>query len=234
MRRLLAAALMLLTPGAAAAASLQVSPTTIDLNVGRRAAAMTLTNVDTAPVNVQARVFRWVREGGQERLEPTTDVVASPPAIRLQPGAVQTIRVVRVSNTPAPAEESYRILIDELPDPERRRAGEVAMVLRQSIPIFFVNRPGAPKVGWRVEPRSGGLDLVARNTGARRLRLADLELKNAKGGVIFRQGGLAGYVLAGAEMRWPVSINAGDAGPGLTVSGASDVGAVNVALAPPL
>ena len=231
--RLAIAALFALAAPAAHAASLQVAPVTVDLNAGKKAAVMTLTNVDGAPLNVQARVFRWTREGGQERLEPTTEVVASPPAVRLQPGAAQTIRVVRVSPKPASGEESYRILIDELPDPERRRAGEVAMVVRQSIPIFFTGRPGRPQVSWRVEPRSGGHDLVARNTGGRRLRIADLQLKSSAGGVLLRQGGLAGYVLAGGETRWPVSLNAGEAGAGLTVSAASDVGAVNVVLPPP-
>ena len=226
-----AALLILAAPGLAAAGSLQVTPVTIDLNGGRKSATLTLTNVDSAPVNVQARVFRWTREGGKERLEPTTDVVASPPATRMAPGAVQTIRVVRVSNTPARAEESYRILIDELPDPERQRAGEVAMVLRQSIPIFFTQRAGSPKVTWRVEPAASGHELVARNTGARRLRLADLQLKSGTGGVVFSQPGLSGYVLAGGEMRWSVSLPAGAVG--LTVSAATDLGAVNVALAPP-
>ena len=233
MRRMFAALLVLVLPAAASAASLQVTPVTVDLNAGRKAATLTLTNVDSEPVNVQARIFRWTREGGQERLEPTTDVVASPPMTRMAPGAVQTIRVVRVSNTPARAEESYRILIDELPDPERQRAGEVAMVLRQSIPIFFADRSGAPKVSWRVEPRAGGHDLVARNSGARRLRIADLQLRNPAGGVLYGQPGLAGYVLAGGEMRWSLSIPAGAAGAGLTVSAATDLGAVNVALAPP-
>ena len=233
MRRLLLTLLMLAAPGVAAAGSLQVTPVTIDLNGGKKAATLTLTNVDGEPVNVQARVFRWTREGGQERLEPTSDMVASPPAMRLAPGAVQTIRVVRVSNTPARAEESYRILIDELPDPERSRAGQVAMVLRQSIPIFFANRGGTPKVSWRVEPRTGGHDLVARNNGARRLRIADLQLKSQTGGVVHHVPGLAGYVLAGGEMRWSLSLPNGAAGAGLTVSAASDLGAVNVALAPP-
>jgi fimbrial chaperone protein len=231
MLRWLLVLLMMLTPAVAAAASLQVTPVTVDLNGGRKAATLTLTNVDAEPINVQARVFRWTRVNGEEKLEPTTDVVASPPMTRMAPGAVQTIRVVRVSNTPGSAEESYRILIDELPDPARQRAGEVGMVLRQSIPIFFTQRAGVPQVTWRVEPGAGGHELVARNTGARRLRLANLQLKSGTGAVVFTHPGLSGYVLAGGEMRWPLP--AGAAGAGLTLSAASDLGVVNVVLAPP-
>ena len=235
MRQLLSTlvALALLLPQAAAAASLQVTPVTVDLNGARRTATMTLSNGDTEPLAVQVRVFRWTRVNGQEVLEPTRDVVASPPAAKLAPGASQLIRIVRVTDRPAEKEEGYRVLVDELPDPARRKAGEIALVLRHSIPIFFSTRPGSPQVSWRIEQTAAGHELVAVNTGARRLRLADLQLKTRKGEVVYRQGGLAGYVLAGAEMRWNLKLTPENAGTSLALSAASDLGAVNATLAPP-
>ena len=236
MRRLVPAlaVLTLLAPAAAQAGSVQVSPTTVDLSAARRAATVTVRNGDTEPVKVQVRVFRWTRVDGEETLTPTTDVVASPPAAELKPGAAQLIRIVRVTDKPAAQEEGYRVLIDELPDPERRKAGQIALVLRQSVPIFFTSTPGgAPQVSWRLVPGAAGHELVARNTGARRLRVADLQLKSAAGDIVHRQNGLAGYVLAGQEMRWAVTLNTEHTSRRMTVSAVSDIGAVNVDLGPP-
>ena len=235
MRQLLSTlfALACLLPQAAAAASLQVAPVTVDLNANRRAATMTIINGDSDPVAVQVRVFRWTRVNGQEVLEPTRDVVASPPAAKLAPGASQLIRVLRVTDRPASKEEGYRVLVDELPNPQKRKAGEISLVLRHSIPIFFSSRAGNPQVSWRIERTAAGHELVAVNTGARRLRLADLQLKTRKGELVHSQGGLAGYVLAGAEMRWNLKLTPENAGNSLALSAASDLGAVNATLDPP-
>ena len=44
---------------------------------------------------------------------------------------------------------------------------------------------------------------LGRNTGARRLRLANLKIGDASGAVLAERKGLVGYVLPGAEVSWP-------------------------------
>jgi fimbrial chaperone protein len=65
--------------GSACAASLQVAPVLLDIAAPAAAAMVTLRNTGATPIATQIRVFRWVQEEGRERLEPTADVVASPP-----------------------------------------------------------------------------------------------------------------------------------------------------------
>jgi fimbrial chaperone protein len=89
-------------------------------------------------VQVQVRVFRWTVVDGNDVLEPTRDVVASPPMTVLVPGAENLIRVVRVSDKPPADGERYRLLIDELPDPNRQRAGRVNVLVRHAIPVTFL------------------------------------------------------------------------------------------------
>ena len=67
------------------------------------------------PLDIEVRVLRWSKEGGVEQLKPTNDVVASPPSARLPPHGNRIVSVVRVSKEPLRLEESYRVLIDELP-----------------------------------------------------------------------------------------------------------------------
>jgi fimbrial chaperone protein len=157
-------------------------------------------------MDVQVRVFRWTQEGGVDRYEPTTAVIASPPATRLSPNVDYMVRVVRVSKAPIATEESYRLIVDELPTNIIRRSGTINLVTRHSIPVFFKNaQASTPKVSWRLASVKGETKLVAENTGGSRLKLANLAILQGNA-ALYRRNGLVGYVLAGARMEWPVAL----------------------------
>ncbi|MFD2239272.1 fimbrial biogenesis chaperone [Aureimonas populi] len=143
MRHLTAAAAVLaacLVAGTAGASSLRVAPTGLNLPAGNAASSVRVWNNDREPISVQVRVFKATMVGGKERLEPTRDVVASPPMTQLRPGTENLVRVVRVSDRPVQAQERYRLLVDELPDPSRMKAGTVNVLVRHSIPVVFEGR----------------------------------------------------------------------------------------------
>lgn len=222
---------ILLSGVPAEAASLRVAPTTVELIAPDSAAVLSLRNEAKRPLNVQVRVFRWSQDGGVESLDPTETVVASPPAAKLSPNADYTIRVVRVSKAPVRTEESYRVVIDELPDPSRRQAGTVTLVVRHILPVFFRNPDaGGPDVTWSVKAAGSGLALIARNSGGSRLRLADVSLKQG-GKVVGNRKGLVGYVLGGATMQWPIGRASRISGSVLTLSAQSDTGPINEKIA---
>src|SRR6266508_5911005 len=75
--------LLLASQPRAAAATLQVAPVLVEVMAPSMASTLTLRNDGRDPVFAQIRVFRWTQEGGQERLEPTDEVVASPPSVTL-------------------------------------------------------------------------------------------------------------------------------------------------------
>lgn len=177
-------------------------------------------------MTVQARVLRWKQEGGKESLVRTGDVVVSPPMTRLAPGAQQTIRVVRTSRARVSGEEAYRVLIDEVPDQSRRKAGTVAFATRLRIPVFFVEAGAKlPDVRWSIRRSGNGAVLEARNVGQVRLRLADLRLTNG-GSTVARHNGLFGYVLGGSIMRWPLG-SASRYGAGLKLQATTNRGPLN-------
>lgn len=185
----------------AIAASLSISPVILDLPIGQKAAAITLTNNATAPVSLQIRVYKWSQADGRDVLTPTRDVLASPPAATVPGGAAYTIRILRQAATPTA--ESYRLMIDELPkpiDPNAPSRG-VAMLLRTSLPIFFTPEGAAARVRWKLWSDADGLHLEGRNEGQRYIRLANLAVETAQGRVSFGTG-LAGYILPGATRRF--------------------------------
>jgi hypothetical protein len=65
------------------------------------------------------------------------------------------------------------------------------------------------------------------------MRLSNLELKTADGSVAHARPGLAGYVLSGAEMRWPIELTQQNAAEALSLSAMTDLGPIRAALPKP-
>jgi fimbrial chaperone protein len=188
---------------AASAASLQVQPAMVDVVAPGAASTITLRNAGAAPINVQIRVFRWSQADGDEKLDPTEDVVASPPEVTLTPQGNYVARIVRVVKRPVGGEETYRLLVDELPDAAQAKANTIRLLVRHSIPVFFnTSDRTAPSVDWSVARRGEKVVLSARNNGDSHLRISALALRDQKGKTISFGNGLVGYALGRSTMRW--------------------------------
>ncbi|UUS13075.1 molecular chaperone [Stenotrophomonas sp. CD2] len=198
-------ALCLLATSTAGATSLQVAPTSLQLEARQRAGELWLTNSGTSPVKLQVRVFRWVQQGGQEQLLPTDELMASPPMQELAAGQQQLVRVMRPTREPPAAQQYYRLIVDEVPDTATRAEG-MQFVLRYSIPVFVQPASGklAPQLQARLVTLGDGRNGVeVANSGNSYAQIADLALGSAKRPRIVHPG-LLGYVLPGQVMRWPI------------------------------
>lgn len=194
----------------AQAASLRISPIGLDLPATMRAGSISLNNVSTEPVNLQLRVFRWSQTDDGDVLAPATDLLVTPPAATIPPGASYTVRVARTAATPADGELSYRLLIDELPTPVDPRSVNqgVAMVLRSSLPVFFADKDAVAQLNWRLWRDDAGLHAEVANTGKRHANLAELTVHALSGAALAFGNGRNGYVLAGARRRFDLPFSA--------------------------
>jgi fimbrial chaperone protein len=207
---------------AADAAALRIEPVLVEVFAPGAASTLTLRNDDDSELNVQIRVFKWSQSNGEERLEPTTDVVASPPAAKLAPKTDYVARIVRVNRQPIHAEESYRIIVDQLPQAQGKAARTVNLLIRQSIPVFFTSKQNANSaVTWSLSYDGARLVVTAQNSGDRRLRIAALKLVDAEGKTVAFGNGLTGYVLSQSTMKWIVP----GQGRGFTPSGSVTISA---------
>jgi fimbrial chaperone protein len=233
-RALLAAALTAIMAPAlgsapAGAATLRVSPVGLDLPTGQNASTLNVFNDDTAPLNVQIRVFRWRQVDGKDVLEPTGDVVVSPPIAKVMPGAARTVRVVRLDPKLPDHQEAYRLIVDELPPPLSEGGRQVTLLMRHSIPLFFAASADKAKVEWSLAGPLNGPSLVAINKGGRHLRVSNLQIRDANGAVLIERKGLVGYALPGSKMSWPTGPFAET--PGLRLVAETDAGPVDAPLA---
>lgn len=135
LRSLTIALALAVAPGAVFANSLTVSPTSI--TSPGQTATVTIRSGNQGTAHGQIRVYRSISTGQGEQLSPTNDVVASPPAFKLSRNQEATVRLVRRTNASVQGRECYRVLIDQLPEPERGGAA-VKFTIRHSVPLCFV------------------------------------------------------------------------------------------------
>jgi fimbrial chaperone protein len=140
---------------------------------------------------------------GEDLLEPTDDLVASPPMASLASKVNYTVRLVRLSKRPLSASESYRVFIDELPAPSTHQSKVVTLLTRYSIPAFFYPASASEgKLTWSIEQHDGGSYLSATNSGDMHLRISGLKVQDGNKPVVSFGEGLAGYVLGHSTKTW--------------------------------
>jgi fimbrial chaperone protein len=194
----------------ASAAALQVSPIRLDLSGDRPAAAITLHNQGNVPLNAQVRVFAWSQSLDDDHLEPTSAIIASPPIVRIEPDGDQTVRIMRVDTAPLLREQSYRLLIDELPDASTEAGNGVHVQLRYSVPVFAdAKNEHAPALSFKLErvrtsDGADGLMLRAANAADVHAQLSSVILDWPDGQSTTVSDGLLGYALPHTERRWRV------------------------------
>ncbi len=207
--------------------TVQISPVLLDLAVGA-VGVVNFGNLSHEQMTVQVRVFKWRQADGRESLDPTDEIVASPPKADIAPGATLSIRVVRTAQGAPATEDSYRLVIDQLPQAHEGGKAVVAMLLRQVLPVFFSGpQRSNPSVTWSIQRRDGRQVLAARNDGDRRMRIGKVTLSGG-GGSATLGGALLGYVLGHSTMGWTIPGKAAFAqGATVSVRGQGDSGPIN-------
>lgn len=203
----------------AAASALEVAPVKLQVEMPAAAATITLSNPGTAPVTAQLRVFKWSHKDGKDMLQATRDVVASPPLTRLAPGEPYVVRIVRMAPAPVSGEESYRLIVDEIPNlAAAQPAFGPRFAIRQSIPVFFTDPAATARLTWRVHADHGNLVIEAANEGGKRVRISALNIVNGSGKATAVGNGFAGYVFAHSTERWTARQAAKGLQPGSTIT----------------
>ena len=172
----------LLAPFSVMAGSLSVTPIRIELSSAQRSVALTVRNDGDQPTVVQAQLVAWSQADDDDRLDQTTDILASPPIFTVAPGASQILRIALRRAPDAARERSYRVLVTEVPGKPQPESAGAQFALKISLPIF-VDASGAktsPQLEWTgTRTAKGELALTAVNTGAKHIRVQTIEVTGA-------------------------------------------------------
>jgi len=177
-------------------------------------------NSKTEPVTLQARVFLWRQVDNKDQLLPQDELVISPPIVEVKADTQQTFRII---NRQGPIqnihEESYRLLIDEIPSEEKIPNSILRFQMRYSLPLFV----GLPKnlanldITERLKTMASGLSyrviqnpqpfLEVHNKNMIHARLSNVSIigqENTEKPLVISDG-LLGYVLPNSVRKWPLT-----------------------------
>ena len=192
------------------AASLQVAPISVAFSPQEKAKEIWLTNTSERPIRAQTRVLIWSQVAGQDQVNPTRDLVASPSITEIKAGEQQLIRIIRIAPQNTAVEQTYRLLIDELPSSGQADAQTgLQLLLQYSIPVFIqptdsiAMRNGLTLLN-QVNFQYQNQQLIVKNNAKSHIRISELTYINPNGERLPLINGLVGYALAGQSMRWDI------------------------------
>ena len=210
LRQFICASIVSLYSLSSLAASLQVAPISVAFSPQEKAKEIWLTNTSERPIRAQTRVLIWSQVAGQDQVNPTRDLVASPSITEIKAGEQQLIRIIRIAPQNTAVEQTYRLLIDELPSSGQANAQTgLQLLLQYSIPVFIqptdsiAMRNGLTLLN-QVNFQYQNQQLIVKNNAKSHIRISELTYINPNGERIPLINGLVGYALAGQSMRWEI------------------------------
>ena len=183
----------------AAAGTLQVNPVLVEIGAARRTGSVTVRNVENVPVTIRAYPLAWRQAEGEDHYDETSAIIVSPPVFTIAPGGSQIVRVGQRGAAAGP--QSYRLIIEEVP--EASRGSGIRVALRLNLPLYSGLSAGAPAdLRWSAARQSDGRWAIeARNAGSGWVRV-DAVIARAATGIRFDDGFAFGTVLPGGARRW--------------------------------
>lgn len=229
---LLVCAASLLPAPQARAGSLALNPIRLTLNESSPTAALTLENTGSTTMVLQLQLMRWSATQADDHYEPSEDLIATPPIMKIGPGAAQTVRVGLAGAVEGQRELSYRLFIEEVPPPAESGYQGLQVALRLGVPVFVEPaHKTEPALDWRaVKAADGSLALQVRNRGNAHLRLIRLRLNAGGDADALAIKTVAQYLLPGQQRQIPIRMERPLASRRVSVSAETDHGPMDVAL----
>jgi fimbrial chaperone protein len=195
-----------LTALGANAGTFSATPVRLSLSSQASTTSLVLDNTGDQPVLVQTEVMSWTQKDGQDQLEASSDLLVSPPIFKLAAGGKQVVRVGLMRPVDPAREITYRLFLQEVPQPVTPGQAGISVLLRLGLPVFVLPAQAAtgPRLTWRAEPIGDeGLSLSLSNVGNLHVRAAACSIFLPDGTPMATKD-LAGYVLAGQTRSWKV------------------------------
>lgn len=200
---------LFLIPSIAFSGEFRVSPIRLEFDRTTRSGVITIVNEGNEKLNVQMKAFEWTQNAeGRDQYAETNDLIFFPRLMSLEKNEEKILRAgIRIPATTK--EKTYRLFIEEIPEPRKAEGVNVAIAIRFGVPIFV--KPLKEEVKGeieKVELSKGVLNIDVRNRGNTHFIIQSIEVKgkNAKGEALFSKELSGWYLLAGVSRRHSLAI----------------------------
>ena len=186
------------------AGTLRIAPVRVEVAPTKQFCSLSLSNDGTEAENVQIRGYGWMKDGdGNDLLDRENGPAINPSIVSIPTGETRLIRC-SLPDHAGPVEESYRLIIDELPA-ANPAPGTVKTLLRISIPVFRTPAGAAPAIDWSARTASDGTAILSlANHGNRHAQISAIILhpQAPQAAPVRLTKGF--YLLAGGQAKLPL------------------------------
>lgn len=200
---------LFLTPILALSGEFRVTPIRLDFDRGTKSGVVTIINEGSDKLNLQMKAFEWTQNvEGKDQYTETNDLIFFPRMMTLEKGDEKILRVgIRIPATTK--EKTYRLFIEEIPEPRKAEGVNVAIAIRFGVPIFV--KPLKEELKGEIEKielSKGVLNIVIKNKGNTHfiIQSIDIKGKNARGEESFSRELSGWYLLSGVSRVSTLSI----------------------------
>jgi fimbrial chaperone protein len=194
-------------PLQAVASSFIASPVTFNLSPNKPMSILRLTNNGESDLRLQVHAVKWGTDGYNETQVDTDDIILNPPVFMLKSGQQQFMRFGLRSVVPTAKEQSYRLIVDEIPDEiSVGKSVGIRTALRISIPVFIDPVQKDARVTWHLIRKENRYVLVCDNSGNTHLKINGFIVSDDKGMPVVRNSDPA-YIMPEQRKEWPLATN---------------------------
>jgi len=183
-------------------AEFRVTPIRLEFDRGVKSGVIKIINEGDDKLNVQMKAMEWTQDAeGKDQYTDTNDIIFFPRIMTIDKNEERILR----AGIKIPAirqERTYRLFIEEIPNPKKGEGANVAIAIRFGVPIF--SKPVKDEAKGEIEKidlSKGTLNATVKNRGNAHFIINSIDVKgrNAKGGEIFSKELSGWYLLSGAS-----------------------------------
>jgi fimbrial chaperone protein len=199
----------LLCPSPSRSGEWRVAPIRLDLGREAKSGVITVVNESAEKLRVQLKAFEWTQDAeGKDQYTETNDILFFPRILIFEKAEERIVRA-GIRMPAAAREKTYRLFIEEIPEPKKAEGVNVAIAIRFGVPIFV--KPLKEEARGEIEKlemSNGTLNARVKNTGNLHfiVRSVAVRGKNFKGEEIFSKELGGWYLLAGASRLYATTL----------------------------
>jgi fimbrial chaperone protein len=181
------------------AAEFSINPLRVYLDGKQKSGTIVVENKSDEPLTIQATMNSWAQKNGKDDdIFPTNDLVVSPPIFKIQPKSRQVVRIGNLKKPDALLEGAYRLYLDEVPRPRKPTDTGVSVSIRSSLPIFIAPLSGKakPDIKWKGEAvDDSSIKLSFSNSGNAHIQIIAIKVTLPDGSPLVEIPSMMSYLL---------------------------------------
>ena len=188
-----------------------VTPVRIYMDANDKAVAVTINNEGEEELVMQAELYTWTQKpDGEDVLEPTEDLLLSPPIIKLAGKSKQVVRLARLQPVEMNQQQTYRMIVREIPEAKPNKGNlQLQIAIAFSMPVFIT--PPGVKNKLDCRPSKKAIDTVSiscENSGTAYAQVIDFTI-NGPENLMLSDNASGGYILPGVKRNFDIKTEKG-------------------------